>query len=160
MHGERRVLDLREGVSGRWRCGRMLVLSGKLNERIVLQLPDGVKISVVIVNSVKNGVVQLGIEAPPEVRIRREDLLQLPSDRQNAEGGGSLMDRLRQAILERNESLNKLSAACGVDRGRLSRFMRGERDLTLTAAAKLCDALDLQLMSRPNAAGGSDQPPA
>jgi carbon storage regulator len=154
MHGERGVLDLREGVLGIWRCGRMLVFTRKLNEPVVLS--NGVKVSVV---SVKDGAVRLAIEAPPEVSIRREDLLQPPDDREDAEVGGSLMDRLRQAILERNESLNKLSGACGIDRGRLSRFMRGERDLTLTAAAKLCEALDLQLMSRTNAAGGGGQPP-
>jgi hypothetical protein len=32
-----------------------------------------------------------------------------------------------------------------VDSGRLSRFMRGERDLGVDAAGKLCEALGLQL---------------
>jgi transcriptional regulator with XRE-family HTH domain len=38
-----------------------------------------------------------------------------------------LIDRIRVAINESGFSLNQLSALCGIDRGRLSRFMRGER---------------------------------
>jgi transcriptional regulator with XRE-family HTH domain len=57
-----------------------------------------------------------------------------------------LVAKLRQAIQESGHSLNQLSAECGVDRGRLSRFMRGERDLTFAAAALLCEALGLDLV--------------
>ncbi len=57
-----------------------------------------------------------------------------------------LVVRLRQAIESSEQSLNKLSQVCGVDRGRLSRFVRDERDLTLTAAGKLCEALGLDLV--------------
>jgi transcriptional regulator with XRE-family HTH domain len=57
-----------------------------------------------------------------------------------------LVAKLRQAIQESGQSLNQLSAECGVDRGRLSRFMRGERDLTFAAAALLCEALGLDLV--------------
>lgn len=56
-----------------------------------------------------------------------------------------LAGQLRDAIRQSTQSFNQLSIACGVDRGRLSRFVRGERDLTLSAAAKLCEVLGLSL---------------
>jgi transcriptional regulator with XRE-family HTH domain len=59
--------------------------------------------------------------------------------------GSEMVARLRTAIQESNQSLNQLSGVCGVDRSRLSRFVRGERDLTLEAAAKLCEVLGLSL---------------
>ena len=54
--------------------------------------------------------------------------------------------QLRQAIADSGQSLNELGRAVGVDAGRLSRFMRGERDLTFAAASQLCEALGLQLV--------------
>ncbi len=59
-----------------------------------------------------------------------------------------IVRQLREAVQASGQSLNQLSQACGVDRGRLSRFLRGERDLTLAAAGQLCDALGLQLCRR------------
>ncbi len=58
---------------------------------------------------------------------------------------GEISDRLRAAIAESGLSLNQLADKTGVDSGRLSRFMRGERDLTLEAAGLLCNALGLDL---------------
>lgn len=52
---------------------------------------------------------------------------------------------LRQAITASGLSLNALSRTCGVDPGRLSRFMRSERDLNLDAVAKICKALGFTL---------------
>jgi carbon storage regulator len=52
----------------------MLVLSRKRGERIVLA--DSV---VVTVLEVKRGAVRLGIEAPPRVRIMREEICQRAS---------------------------------------------------------------------------------
>jgi carbon storage regulator CsrA len=49
----------------------MLVLSRHLNERIVL---PGLGITVQVV-AISRGVVRLGIEAPPQVDIVREELL-------------------------------------------------------------------------------------
>lgn len=60
-----------------------------------------------------------------------------------------LVAQLRQAIEASGQSLNQLSQVCGVDRGRLSRFMRGERDLTLFAAGRLCEVLGLKLHAAP-----------
>jgi carbon storage regulator CsrA len=48
----------------------MLVLSRKLNEKILL---PGTKTAIQIV-AIKSGVVRLGIEAPPEVVVLREEV--------------------------------------------------------------------------------------
>jgi len=53
--------------------------------------------------------------------------------------------QIRRAIRESGLPLNQLATRCGVDRGRLSRFVRGERDLTLAAADRLCCVLGLVL---------------
>jgi carbon storage regulator CsrA len=50
----------------------MLVLSRRLHERI--QFP-GLNISIQVV-AIKSGVIRLGIEAPPDVSVLREELLQ------------------------------------------------------------------------------------
>jgi transcriptional regulator with XRE-family HTH domain len=60
----------------------------------------------------------------------------------------SLAEQLRDAIRQSGESLNQLSRRCGIGRDRLSRFVRGERDLTVRAAAKICATLDLVLAKR------------
>lgn len=52
---------------------------------------------------------------------------------------------MRRAIRESGLSLHQLDRDTGVHNGRLSRFVRGERDLTLTAAGKVCRALGLVL---------------
>jgi transcriptional regulator with XRE-family HTH domain len=44
-------------------------------------------------------------------------------------------------------SLKELGERTGVDHGRLSRFLRGQRTLTLPAAARVCAVLGLQLCS-------------
>jgi transcriptional regulator with XRE-family HTH domain len=56
-----------------------------------------------------------------------------------------LVEQLRDAIRRSGHSLNQLSQQCGVGRDRLSRFMRGERDLTLEAAEKVCRVLHFEL---------------
>ena len=52
----------------------MLVLSRRLHERI--QFP-GLNITVQVV-AIKPGVVRIGIEAPPDVKVFREELLAQP----------------------------------------------------------------------------------
>ncbi len=54
----------------------MLVLSRRLSEKIML---PGLNVTVQVV-AVKNGVVRLGIEAPPDVRVLREELLRPEPD--------------------------------------------------------------------------------
>jgi transcriptional regulator with XRE-family HTH domain len=57
-----------------------------------------------------------------------------------------LVDQLRRAIANCGLSLNQLADATGVHKAQLSRFMRAERSLNLTAAAKLCLHLGLHLV--------------
>jgi transcriptional regulator with XRE-family HTH domain len=63
-------------------------------------------------------------------------------------GAPGLVEQLRDAIRGSGQSLNQLSHACGVGRDRLSRFLRGERGLTLDAAEKICRTLRLELSPR------------
>jgi transcriptional regulator with XRE-family HTH domain len=59
-----------------------------------------------------------------------------------------LVAQLQQAIRDSKLSLNELGRRTGVSQGQLSRFMRGDRTLTLPAAARVCDYFGLELCSR------------
>ncbi len=59
----------------------MLVLSRKDSERIFIG--DAIVVTIV---KIQGGVVRLGIEAPPEIVIAREELLR---SRHDTRGGGS-----------------------------------------------------------------------
>ena len=59
----------------------------------------------------------------------------------------SMAVRLREAIQESGLSLNQLGRQAGIDHSRLSRFVRGERDLTLDSVDKLCRVLGLHLVN-------------
>ena len=61
-------------------------------------------------------------------------------------GGQRVTDQLREAIRRSGESLNQLAGRTGVDRARLSRFVRGERGLSRAAVDDLCLALGLRLV--------------
>jgi antitoxin component HigA of HigAB toxin-antitoxin module len=54
-------------------------------------------------------------------------------------------EQLRRAVAGCGRSLNQLARETGVHQAQLSRFLRKERSLTLTAAAKLCAHLGLYL---------------
>jgi transcriptional regulator with XRE-family HTH domain len=72
------------------------------------------------------------------------------------EGGYNLVSQLRTAIRSARKqgwTLYQLGRESGVGRDRLSRFVRGERGLTLEAAGRVCQVLHLRLVS-------PDQPPA
>ena len=56
-----------------------------------------------------------------------------------------LADQMRQAIAGCGKSLNRLAKETGEHQAQLSRFLRKERSLNLTAAAKLCAYLGLHL---------------
>ncbi len=56
-----------------------------------------------------------------------------------------LGDQLRQAIEHCGLSLCRLAEATGVNKAQLSRFLRRERSLNLTAIVKLCHFLGLYL---------------
>jgi hypothetical protein len=57
----------------------------------------------------------------------------------------ALVEQLKKAIRESGRSLNDLGKSAGIDHSQLSRFMRAERDLSVTAAGRLCDVLGLKL---------------
>ena len=71
----------------------MLVLTRKLGENI--RIGDSVKITVL---EVRSGQVKLGIEAPPEVKVHREEIYARIQEenrraRQFSEGGGDAPPR-------------------------------------------------------------------
>jgi transcriptional regulator with XRE-family HTH domain len=51
--------------------------------------------------------------------------------------------QLRDAIRDSGKKLTELSEKSGVDAGRLSRFVRGQRDINFDAAARICEALGI-----------------
>jgi transcriptional regulator with XRE-family HTH domain len=71
-----------------------------------------------------------------------------------------VVDQLRDAIRNSGQSLSELSKTSGVDPGRLSRFMRGERTLTLPAVEAICRTLRLRLTPEggPGIAGDAPRP--
>ncbi|HUT60741.1 MAG TPA: carbon storage regulator [Phycisphaerae bacterium] len=50
----------------------MLVLTRRKNERLDITTPDGTVITIIVVRA-EHGVCRLGIEAPHEVTILRDD---------------------------------------------------------------------------------------
>jgi DNA-binding phage protein len=63
----------------------------------------------------------------------------------------SLTLQLREAIRASGRSLRDLESTTGINRSQISRFLRGERDLTLTTAEQLIKALGLKLVIEPPA---------
>jgi transcriptional regulator with XRE-family HTH domain len=57
----------------------------------------------------------------------------------------TVVEQLREAITQSGIPLNQLSKASGVHRSQLSRFLRGERDISLEGASAICQALGLEL---------------
>jgi transcriptional regulator with XRE-family HTH domain len=67
-----------------------------------------------------------------------------------------LVEQIREAVRQSGLSLKELGKRCGVDHGRLSRFLRSERTLTLPAAASVCETLGLRLCGAPGAVPASE----
>jgi plasmid maintenance system antidote protein VapI len=65
----------------------------------------------------------------------------------------NIIDQLRKAIAEFDESQLSIANALDIDQGNLNRFVRGERSITFETAAKLCEYLKLDLVRR--GGGGS-----
>jgi len=72
--------------------------------------------------------------------------------------GAGLTEQLRHAIRQSGLSLNEIARTSGVGADRLSRFMRGQRDLTLRAADKLFSVFHLRVVSE-EAERGKRRPP-
>lgn len=64
-----------------------------------------------------------------------------------------IAEQLRDALSQSGRTAYAVGKSAGVDAGQISRFISGERDLTLTTAAKLAAVLGLEL--RPVAQRGS-----
>lgn len=60
--------------------------------------------------------------------------------------GLGMLALVKDSIKESGQSLNQLAEKCGVGRDRLSRFVRGERDLTGKALLQVCEAVGLKLV--------------
>jgi hypothetical protein len=81
----------------------------------------------------------------------------MPFDKGTAMSKGKELDLvgdLKKAIRSSGQSLTQLGRVCNVNPAQLSRFMRGERGLTLRAAGRICEALRLRLTSE----GPPEQP--
>ena len=67
-----------------------------------------------------------------------------------------LSEALREAIRRDGRPLTEIGEAAGVDHGRLSRFMRAKRTLTLPAVEAVCRALGVEcrLVHRRRRKGG------
>ena len=63
----------------------MLILTRKPREAVILELPDGRRVTVVLMDVHHNGTrVRLGFDAPADVKIHRDELL--------AQGSPSIRD--------------------------------------------------------------------
>jgi transcriptional regulator with XRE-family HTH domain len=60
-----------------------------------------------------------------------------------------MVELIQQAVRASGVSYNEVARRAGLDSGQVSRFMTGRRDLTLSAASRLCDALGLRLVGGP-----------
>ncbi len=58
----------------------------------------------------------------------------------------SLGDAIRVAVVQSGLSYNRLAVLARVSQGQLSRYMSGDRDLTLAVASRLCRVLGLGLV--------------
>lgn len=69
-----------------------------------------------------------------------------PSDpAETAPEDTGLVEQLKSAIRSSGLTLREVARRATVDSGLVSRFMRGERDIELSTAEKICSALRLRL---------------
>lgn len=61
----------------------------------------------------------------------------------------TLTEMLRRVIADSGETLSQLARETGVTQPQLSRFMKGERSLTLESASKLFDYFGLRVEEKP-----------
>lgn len=66
-----------------------------------------------------------------------------------------LSEGLQRAIAASGMSLNQIGKAAGVSQAQLSRFVRGDRTLTLPVADRLCGLFGLALTRAAGADAGS-----
>ena len=60
----------------------------------------------------------------------------------------NVIDQLRKVIVDSGESQLSISEATGINQGNLSKFLNGERGLSLDSFAVLCAYFKLKLVGR------------
>ena len=60
----------------------------------------------------------------------------------------SLTDQLRQAVADSGKTLGELARDTGIDKSALSRFVNGERGVSMAVMNTLGDYLDLEIRQR------------
>jgi transcriptional regulator with XRE-family HTH domain len=60
----------------------------------------------------------------------------------------NVIDQLRKAIRASGQTQLEIAEATGIPQGNLSRFLRGERGLSLESFARLCVHLGLSLVQK------------
>lgn len=76
--------------------------------------------------------------------------LYLPSGNRSARltAVAQILDRLRRAIDESDESRNRIAEGAGVAPSQIARLMSGERGLSIESAERLADYLALEIVMR------------
>jgi transcriptional regulator with XRE-family HTH domain len=59
-----------------------------------------------------------------------------------------ITETLRAAVIDSDKTRYRLSVDSGISQSVLSRFVSGERDLTLSSASKIAAALGLDLIAK------------
>jgi transcriptional regulator with XRE-family HTH domain len=60
----------------------------------------------------------------------------------------NIIDQLRRAIRESEQTQLQIAEGSGVDQGTISRFLKGKRGLNMDSFAALCEHLKLKLVSK------------
>jgi len=60
-----------------------------------------------------------------------------------------LFEAMRVTIENSEHSQNRISKAIGVHRSQLSRFMKGDRGLSIECLERLCEFLELEISIKP-----------
>jgi transcriptional regulator with XRE-family HTH domain len=67
-----------------------------------------------------------------------------PRGRSRSRPDPTLAEQLRELIVDSGITFYALAESCGIDRGAISRFVAGERDLCLTSAGRIAEALGVE----------------
>lgn len=88
----------------------MLILTRKINESVLIS--GGIRITVV---KIESGIVKLGIEAPPDVKILREELNETPDPKKHkgVEGSRKVLSNVPLPPGPKNRPGTKPGASCG-----------------------------------------------
>ena len=56
-----------------------------------------------------------------------------------------ILEQLREAVIADERSIRAIAASAGMDHSNLAKFLRGDKELGMSDAEKLVDALGLKL---------------